>query len=225
MFLSCTTSYHPSEYNLYIHVYSSNHSSVHSQNFGRPPSFPTCSEPNLLHFRYAFPYFPSPQDYYILGYNGNEYCINITRTSITCNCPNTSLSCKHILVILFYTGFIKPDDQYVTIRLMVVILSFHNPLLSCKLKPFNLDHHTNYLCTTYHHSSCHYCPQPIFGIIIICSKCVFFVTKFVYNFHPTISTHVPRAPAPLLQYSHYPLRVIVTSQILYDISTTKMIPI
>ena len=54
----------PSEYYLYIHVYSTNHSSINSQNFGRPPSFTTCSEPNLLHFGYAFPYVPTPFDSY-----------------------------------------------------------------------------------------------------------------------------------------------------------------
>jgi len=115
--------------------------------------------------------FPHPL-IHILGSNGNEYCISITHTSITCNCPDTSLSCKHILFILFHTDSIKLGDQHVTIRPSLLILLF-NPVVSIKLERFKLDRQANYICTKYHHSSCHYCPRPISGNIIICSKCGF----------------------------------------------------
>ena len=123
----------------------------------------------------------------ILGSTGNAYLISITRTSITCNCPNQTPGCKHILFLLSVLGFLKKHQSHITIRPLSIVQQYSRNT-SPELQACYLDHHTNHLCLAHQYGRCFFCAKKHSGSIIICSECGYLAHKHCY--HNYLSTNI-----------------------------------
>ena len=108
---------------------------------------------------------------YIIGSTGNEYQIVLTRTSITCSCPDDHPGCKHILALLHLTTTSHRRGNQIFTTPSYVIDKIQNGTL---LRSNYLDPLPNRICLSpYHHIECSTCDLPLSGTVSSCSKCRF----------------------------------------------------
>lgn len=63
---------------------------------------------------------------YIVGSTGNEYQMVVTRTSITCSCPDNHQGCKHILALLHLTTTSHRRGNYIYVTPSYLIDKIQN---------------------------------------------------------------------------------------------------
>jgi len=130
---------------------------------------------------------------YIIGSTGNEYQMVVTRTSITCSCPDNHQGCKHILALLHLTttSHRRGNYIYVTPSYLIDKIQTGTLLRSNYLNPL-----PNRICSQNHQTDCQICNLPLSGTISTCSKCPF-SHHLQCHLPPNIST-CPRCDSKLL---------------------------
>lgn len=107
----------------------------------------------------------------ILGSTGNVYQMVITRSSITCSCPDNHTGCKHILALLHLTTTSHRRGNYIHVTPSYLIDKIQNGTL---LQSNYLKHLPNRICSqNLQTTDCEICSFPISGTISTCSKCLF----------------------------------------------------
>ena len=129
---------------------------------------------------------------FLLGSTANFYIINVTPTSMTCNCPDKNKACKHVLFVLRLVGFIKNWCSWVNIQPSKIIpLLWHAPLRPA-VQECLLDSHVNALCLPPKNASCLYCRNATNQPIIICSKCGYLCHRLCFFAHHKMGSKCPR---------------------------------
>ena len=133
---------------------------------------------------------------HIVGYSGNEYCVDVTVDSITCNCYDKHPACKHILFILATTEMLNDVDMGSTaIHIPTFIQNLSTPSFN-SLNKYELDGHTNKLCVATHSNICTTCKGAISHDFSICVRC------FCVCHTECVSVYSPDCPNCLLP-RHY----------------------
>lgn len=148
---------------------------------------PQCLAPNIV----------------ILGSTGNEYILSISKTAISCNCPDTPVACKHVLFLLHTLRIILPTYTHVKISPSKIIPLLWNRPIHSRVKSVLLDHQANLMCSQPRYSPCyfcHECPKHSYGTIILCSKCGFLGHKTC-----VVASYQPGAKCPKCRRVFYAL--------------------
>ena len=116
----------------------------------------------------------------IFGSTGNAYAICIKRTSLTCNCPDKTSGCKHIIFFLSVLGYLKKQQSHITINPISIIQKLSRTPLPVELQGSFLDYHTANLCSAHDYAPCFFCAKKHTGSIIICSECGYLAHKRCY---------------------------------------------
>ena len=113
----------------------------------------------------------------MLGSTGNSYLITITPSCITCNCPDRSQSCKHILFLVATCGFLPRRVSHVSFSRRSILLQLHAAPPSPRLEASFLDNHTLKLCSAHRYPRCFFCATPPTSqpahTLVLCSRCGF----------------------------------------------------
>ena len=107
----------------------------------------------------------------VIGSTGNACIVVISKTAITCNCPDHCLACKHVLFLLSLCGGVTGRQLLVSPALLVQ--KMHADPSTPQLKAAMLDSHTNMLCSTHKFPPCFFCAKQQAGTLIICPSCGF----------------------------------------------------
>ena len=98
---------------------------------------------------------------YMVSYSGNEYCVDVTDDSITCNIFDKNPACKHILFLLASTEMPNDVDMGSTaIHIPKFIQKLSTPSFN-SLNYYELDGHMNKLCVATHSNLCKSCNYEI----------------------------------------------------------------
>jgi hypothetical protein len=104
---------------------------------------------------------------HLIGNTGNLYTVSCTLSGVSCNCPDTTTYCKHILFLLFVSGMMASPKTPFYLNMESTI----NQLRTYDLSNHMLDATTNSICYRSITLSCTVCKKTIRREFFICSKC------------------------------------------------------
>ena len=138
----------------------------------------------------TFNIIPTPKRHILIifGSTGNAYAICIKRNFLSCNCPDQTSGCKHIIFLLSVLGYLKNHQSHITINPLSVLPKLSQTTLPPKLQASYLDHHTANLCSAFNYAPCFFCAKKHTGSIVICSECGYLAHKHCYYNYLTTNT-------------------------------------